>query len=119
MRNWTAPGRDEVHGYWLRHISVLHERLTIQLNDLLVQSNVSHWLTEGRTSLLMKSKEKGPIPSNYRPITCLPTIYKLLTGIIASAMPEHLEQHGLVYEEQKGNKCNARGTKEAKKQTCM
>ena len=112
MQNWTAPGRDEVHGYWIKHLPALHERLATQLNDLLIKSNVPQWLTEGRTSLLMKSKDKGPIPSNYRPITCLPTTYKLLTGVIASAMQEHLEQHGLLFEEQKGNKRNARGTKD-------
>ena len=58
MQNWTAPGRDEVHGYWLKHIPMLHERLAIQLNDLLVKSNVPHWLTEGRTSLLMKARRR-------------------------------------------------------------
>ena len=27
-------------------------------------------------------------------------------------MQEHLEQHGLLFEEEMGNKCNARGTKD-------
>ena len=32
----------------------------------------------------MKNKENGTIPNNYRPITCLPTTFKLLTTIIIS-----------------------------------
>ena len=40
-------------------------------------------LTRGRTSLLQKDKNKGNVSSNYRPITCLPLIRKLLTCVIA------------------------------------
>ena len=36
------------------------------------------WLTRGRTSLLQKDKSKGNVASNYRPITCLPLMWKLL-----------------------------------------
>ena len=40
------------------------------------------WLTRGRTSLLQKDKSKGNVASNYRPITCLPLMWELLTGVI-------------------------------------
>ena len=39
------------------------------------------WFTQGVTYLLPKSNETN-IPKNYRPITCLPTMYKILTSII-------------------------------------
>ena len=45
-------------------------------------------MTTGKTTLLMKSIEKGAIPSNYRPITCLPTTFKLMTAIIAEAIQD-------------------------------
>ena len=44
---------------------------------------VPSWLTRGRTSLIQKDKSKGNVASNYRPITCLPLMWKLLTGVIA------------------------------------
>ena len=44
---------------------------------------VPSWLTRGKTSLLQKDKSKGNAASNYRLITCLPLMWKLLTGIIA------------------------------------
>ena len=25
--NWTTPGKDEVHGYWLKHLTSLHTRM--------------------------------------------------------------------------------------------
>ena len=41
------------------------------------------WMTKGRTILMQKDKEKGKAASNYRPITCLPLVGKLLIGVIA------------------------------------
>ena len=63
---------------------------------------VPSWLTKGRTPLLQKDKSKGNIASNYRPITFLPLIWKLLTGVIADQIYGHLDQQNLLSEEQKG-----------------
>ena len=59
-------------------------------------------LTRGRTSLLQKDKSKGSVASNCRPITCLPLLWKLLTGVIADQIYAHLDQEKLLPEEQKG-----------------
>ena len=69
-------------------------------------------MTARKTALLMKNKEKDTIPSNYRPITCLPTTFKLMTVIIAESMLNHLENNGLIPDEQKGNRRKSRGTKD-------
>ena len=68
------------------------------------------WLTRGRTSFLQKDMSKGNIPSNYRPITCLPLMWKLLTGVIADHIYAHLDQEKLLPEEQKGSRKGSRGT---------
>ena len=60
------------------------------------------WLTRGRASLLQKDKSKGNVASNYRPITCLPLMWKLLTGVIVDKIYAHLDQDKLLPEEQKG-----------------
>ena len=26
MKNWTAPGKDEVHGFWIKHLTSLHPK---------------------------------------------------------------------------------------------
>ena len=59
----------------------LHERVRLQLKECLDSGFVPSWLTRGRTSLLQKDKSKGNVASNYRPITCLPLMWKLLTGV--------------------------------------
>lgn len=48
------------------------------------------WLAEGITYLLPKS-EGTKHPQNYRPITCLPTMYEILTSIVARRMYQYLE----------------------------
>ena len=35
---------------------------------------------------MQKDKEKGKAASNYRPMTCLPLVWKLLTGVIAEGV---------------------------------
>ena len=81
-----------VQGFWLKSFSSLHERVRLQLKECLDSGFVPSWLTRGRTSLLQKDKSKGNVTSNYRPITCLPLMWKLLTGVIADQIYAHLDQ---------------------------
>ena len=59
------------------------------------------WMEKGRTVLMQIDKEKGKAASNYRPITCLPLVWKLLTGIIAEEVYGFLDTNLLLREEQK------------------
>ena len=47
---------------------------------------------------------------NHLPISCLPSLWKLLTGIISEHLYCFLEEERIIYEEQKGCKRNSRGT---------
>ena len=96
MPNWKSPGPDLVQGFWLKNFSSLHERVRLQLKECLDNGFVPSWLTRGRTSLLQKHKSKGNVASNYRPITCLPLMWKLLTGVIAVQIYAHLGQEKLL-----------------------
>ena len=102
MANWKSACSDLVQGFWLKNFSSLHERVRLQLKDCLDSGFVPSCLTRGRTSLLQKGKSKDNVASNYRPITCLPLMWKLLTCAIADQIYEHLDQEKLLPEEQKG-----------------
>ena len=110
MPNWKSLGPDLVQGFWLNNFSSLHERGRLQLKECLDKGIVSSWLTRGRTSLLQKDKSKGNVTSNYRPLTCLPLMWKLLTGVIADQIYAHLEQEKLLSEELKGCSKDSRET---------
>ena len=94
--NWKSPGPDLVHGFWLKNFSSLHERGRLQLKQCLDGGFVLSWLTRRKTSLFQKDKSKGNVGSNYRPIACLPLMWKLLTGVIADQIYPHLDQEKLL-----------------------
>ena len=60
--------------------------------------------------MLQKDKSKGNVASNYRPITFLPLMWKLLTGVIAGQIYAHLDQEKFLPKEQKGCRKGSRGT---------
>ena len=67
-----------------------------------LEGETPQWMTKERTVFTQKDKSKGNEASNYRPITCLPLTWKLLTGIIADEIYGFLENEGILLEEQKG-----------------
>ena len=90
--NWKSPGLDLVQGFWLTNSSSLHDRVRLQLKECLDKGFVPSWLT----SLLQKDKNKSKLASNYRPITFLPLMWNLLTGVIADQIYKHLDQERLL-----------------------
>ena len=113
MANWKTPGSDGVQGYWVKYLSNCHERIAAQLNELVNGSTeIPQWLTYGRTVLCLKDPKRGNVADNYRPISCLPIMWKLLTGIISDSLYEFLEENEVLPLEQKGCKRGSRGTKD-------
>ena len=49
---------------------------------------------------------------NYRPITCLPIMWKVLKGIIAEDLYQHLHQSSLLPDEREGFRKESRRTKD-------
>ena len=90
--NWKASGRDGVQGYWIKNLSSLREPVSSQINRILMgEDDLPERMTHGRTVLCQKDPRKGNTAHGYRPITCLPLIWKLLTGVIAEEMCNYLE----------------------------
>ena len=59
--------------------------------------------------MLQKDKSTGNVASNYRPITCLPLMWKLLSGAIADQIYVPLDQEKLLSEEQNRCRKDSRG----------
>jgi len=100
IKNWKAPGPDDLHGFWIKKFTSLHSRLCAEMliNTLTLrvlkccvpqhfnyvlsgESNFDSWLLQGK---ILKNPKRGAIPSNFRPITCLPTLWKLFSGLQTS-----------------------------------
>ena len=72
---------------------------------------VPDWMTKGKTTLIQKDPSKGPAPNNYRPITCLPMMWKILPAKINEEISYSLTTSKLFLEEQKVCWKGSRGTK--------
>ena len=99
--NWKAPGPDLVEGFWLKNFTSLHTCISNKLQSCLDTGIVPDWMTKGETLLIMKDPEKGAAAGNYRPIICLPVMWKLLTGIISDKLYEFLDAGNILPDEEK------------------
>ena len=113
MPNWKAPGHDGVQGFWVKRLDNMHKRIATQLNLILEGTKeIPSWMTYGRTVLCQKDAAKGNSVENFRPITCLPLMWKLFTGMVAEDMYLFMENNHLLPEEQKGCRRKSKGTKD-------
>ena len=111
-QKWKSPGVDKIPNFWLNSLSHIHIPLTNCINHILSNPNdVPDWITEGVTYLLPKSEDTHN-PKNFRPITCLTTIYKLMTSILTERMYIFLSTNNILPNEQKGCKRNSYGCKD-------
>ena len=111
-KNWKSPGNDGIANFWLKHLTELHEDLTYAYNKCLESPETCpDWLTNGTTYLLPKNDETSN-PKNYRPITCLPTMYKILTSILSDRAYKHMTSNNLLPVEQKGCSKGSYGCKD-------
>ena len=110
--NWKAPGIDGVANFWVKNFPSVHEDLTHAYNSVVKNpEECPDWPTRGTTYLLPKNDETEN-PKNYRPITCLPTMYKILTSIITDRTYCFLERHNILPAEQKGCRRGSYGCKD-------
>ncbi|XP_045770460.1 uncharacterized protein LOC123870988 [Maniola jurtina] len=109
--NWKCPGPDGLHNFWLKWFRSAHPVLATQFQNSIDSGSLPTLMTTGVTFLIHKSGSTAD-PKNYRPITCLPTIYKLLTSILTTKITMHINANNILAQVQNGCKARARGTKE-------
>lgn len=110
-QNWKSPGPDGLHNFWIKWFRCSHSCLAVQFQEALEAGTLPTFMTTGVTFLLFKSGSTLD-PKNYRPITCLPTIYKLLTSILTTKINSHIVDNNILAPAQNGCRVGSRGTKE-------
>ena len=112
ISNWKTSGHDGIHGFWFKKFTSIHDRLALEMNKYLQTANVLEWMTKGRTTLIQKDPSKGAATNNYKPITCLPMMWKILTAQIKEEIYYSVTSRGLYPDEQKGYCKGTRDTAE-------
>jgi tetrahydromethanopterin S-methyltransferase subunit B len=101
MLNWKAPGREKYQIFGLSNLTATHKHIAAIINKLIEEDQIPVWLTAGVTFLIPKN-ENTENPKNYRPVTSLPTMYKLITYVISRRMQKYMDDENLIPKEQKG-----------------
>ena len=113
MKNWKAPGRDKLHGYWWKCFPLFRERVGVALWAVTRNpTQIPAWIVHGRTVLIPKEGCEGR-PEQFRPITCLNTQYKLLTAILSEVLHSHVNDNGLLPVQQRALMRKHRGCHDA------
>jgi hypothetical protein len=100
--NWKSPGSDQIHNFWLKKFTCIHKCLLDHFNGFIREPNTfPEFLAHDITYLKPKDSDTKN-PSKYRPITCLPTIYKIMTSYIKVIIYDHCQKLNILNEEQKG-----------------
>ena len=112
ISNRKAPGHDGIHAFWsMKFISIL-SRLALEMNVCLEGAQEYEWMTKGNITLIQKDPSKGTAQNNYRPINCLPMMWKILTAQIREKIYYSLTSRRLFPDEEKGCRKGSRGTAE-------
>jgi hypothetical protein len=89
-RNWAAPGPDFVHNFWYKKFSTTHGKIAEHFNNVLRDpQKLPEFITKGVTYLLPKDRDTTN-PAKYRPITCLSSLYKLLSSVITQKVQRYI-----------------------------
>jgi Reverse transcriptase (RNA-dependent DNA polymerase) len=102
LKPWKASGPDGLQGFWWKRFGTANKAL-YNLIHLHLTSGAhlpQRWISDGRIVLLHKSGSRSD-PSNFRPIACLNTCYKLLTGYISVYLDQYATERHIFAGEQR------------------
>lgn len=106
-RPFKAPGPDGLQAFWLKNLPEAKMAVkSLIVTTLQGRAVFPTELVNGRTVLLPKCA--SPREKDFRPITLLNTMYKLLTGTIARMMQRAVSTHSVLFPSQQVAVCKGR-----------
>ena len=60
ISNWTISGHGGMLIFWFKKSTTIHDRLALEMNWCLQGAQVPEWMTEGKTTLIPKTRLKEP-----------------------------------------------------------
>jgi len=111
MLNLKAPGRDQIANFSLKQLTATHKHIAALFNKLIEDDQIPEWLTAGITFLIPKN-ENNENSKNYRPVTCLLTVCKLMIPIVSRCMRKYMDDENLMPKQQKWCCSGSKGCKD-------
>lgn len=102
IKPWRAPGPDGLQSFWWKYFKTASASLFRLVNKHLTSGDPlpQDWITNGRIILLYKTGSRSD-PANYRPIACLNTCYKILTGFVTAYLQKYVTERCVLATEQR------------------
>ena len=94
-----AYGIDQITGKFLKDGAELLTEPLCKIIDLFLSSK---FLLMCKISKVKPLKRKNIVPKNYRPVSLLPILSKIIERIVYNQLIEHLGKHDILYEYQSG-----------------
>lgn len=103
MKQRSSPGPDAIIVFWWRHLTSTHLLLSQFISKLIYDdgADIPSWLPIGKTYLIPKSSDVMNV-RKHRPITCLNTIYKIVTTIVKDELSKHCDAFNVIPLGQRG-----------------
>ena len=109
-KNWSAPGIDGIQNFWWKQFETARKKAVEIMKTYIEQPDkIPVWLPRGRTIMIAKTERRDSVKEQ-RPITCLNTIYKCLSGMLAKHKMDHAVENQIWDEQQFGATKNVLGT---------
>ena len=75
--DWKMLGHERINGYLFNKFTSIHDRVAIERNRYLQETDIPQWMTKGKTSLIQKDTQKGTTHNAYKPIMCRQMMCKI------------------------------------------
>ncbi|XP_029656130.1 uncharacterized protein LOC115230029 [Octopus sinensis] len=112
LPDWKAPGCDGIYNFFIKRLESLHEFLCVEIKKIINGDYMpENWFYTGITYLIPK-KNDCETPKDLRPITCMSTLYKLVTKCVNGKLSEFMDVFGLISDNQLGTRRQCQGAKE-------
>ena len=72
---WKTPAHD---GFWFKKFTFIHDRQALEVKICLQGTHVVDWMTKRKYHIDPEEPLKETATNNYRPITCLQMMWKIL-----------------------------------------
>jgi hypothetical protein len=95
LDDWKAAGPDGIFNFFIKRLKSLHESLANCIKHGIENpESIPQWMFVGNTHLI--PKVENPLESEYRPITCLSNLYKLLTKTVCFQLEMYCQGIGFI-----------------------
>ena len=102
-----SPGPDKIPAKLLKTCAlIIASPLTKLFNKSLQSGNFPSSWKKANVTPIFKQKGSNSDPTNYRPISLLPNISKILEKIVFNKIYQHITEHKLLTEKQSGYRSN-------------